>query len=264
MASTAALVWLGVGAAFGFALPLGLLIWWRVTRRAKLTPFFVGALTFTVFALALEPLAHRYFLLGDNAAARAIAANPYLYMLYGGLAAGLFEETGRYVAFRFLLTKRRFPERVNAVTYGIGHGGIEAALTLGVTYAMYAALALSLARGGEPAASAMAGGSAEALSALKAGLSAVTPGAAALAMLERAGAILLHVALSIFVFLAARDRSQWAWFPFAVALHAVADMPAALYRRGLLPLGIVEIWLWVVALCALRSARKRYLEATDP
>lgn len=264
MASNGTMVWLACGAAFCFALPAGLMVWWRVTRRSKLTPFFVGALTFVVFALVLEPLAHRYFVLGDNAAARAVNANPYLYMLYGGLAAGLFEETGRYVAFRFLLTKRRFPERVNAVAYGIGHGGIEAMLAVGATWIAYFALALYLNRGNEPAALAMAGGSAEALAALRASLAATTSVTVLLGMLERCAAVLLHIALSCFVFLAARDRTQWTWFPFAVALHAVADMPAALYQRGLLPLGVVELWVWVVALFALRSARKCYLEAMDP
>ena len=82
------LVWLVCGALFCFALPIGLLIWWRRTRRAKLTPFFVGALTFFVFALVLEPLSHQFFLLSDNAVSRALNATPYLYGLYGALAAG--------------------------------------------------------------------------------------------------------------------------------------------------------------------------------
>ena len=76
--------------------------------------------------------------------------------------------------------------------------------------------------------------------------------------------MLLHIALSCFVFLAARDKTQWTWFPFAILLHAIVDMPAALYQRGLLPMAAVELWLWVVALYALRSARKCYLEAMDP
>ena len=177
---------------------------------------------------------------------------------------GLFEETGRYVAFRFLLTKRRFPERVNAVTCGIGHGGAEAMLIVGASYLLAALLALYQNQGNEPAALALAGGSAEALASLRASLAVVTAGGALVGVLERVAAMLLHIALSCFVFLAARDKTQWTWFPFAVALHAVVDMPAALWQRGLLPLGVVELWLWVVALYALRSARKCYLEEMDP
>ncbi|MBR3560598.1 MAG: YhfC family intramembrane metalloprotease [Oscillospiraceae bacterium] len=262
MVTTATLVWLAIGAVFSFALPIGLLIWWRKTRKAKLAPFFVGALIWFVFAGTLEPLLHSAALLGDHALARAIAGSPYLYMLYGGLAAGIFEETGRYVAFRWLIGKRRNPERDTAVTYGIGHGGIEAMLTLGATYATMIVVALFLRRGDQSAALAMMG--AETMSTYLAALGQLTPGTALLAMFERAGAMILHIALSIFVFLAARDRTQWTWFPFAIALHAIADMPAALYQRGMLPLAAVEIWTWVVALYALRSARKQYLEAMDP
>ena len=49
----------------------------------------------------------------------------------GCLLAGVFEEVGRYLAFRFLL--KRYTNRRDAVTYGIGHGGIEAILVLGLT-----------------------------------------------------------------------------------------------------------------------------------
>ena len=264
MVTTATLIWLCIGAVFGFALPIGLLVRWRKTRHAKPAPFFVGALIWVVFAGALESLLHSAVLVGDNALARAINGSAYLYMLYGGLAAGVFEETGRYVAFRWILRKSRFPERDTAVTYGIGHGGVEAMLTLGVTYAAYVLLALLYLYGSYSAALALSGGDTMTLAAAFGTLAQITPEACVLAMLERAAAMLLHIALSIFVFLAARDKSQWTWFPFAIALHAIADMPAALYQRGALPLGVVEIWMWVVALYALRSARKCYLEAMDP
>ena len=262
MIPIANVVWLCVAAAWGLLLPVGLLIWWRKSHRARLAPFFAGALVFVVFALVLESLLHRVVILGDNPVARAINAEPYLYMLYGALAAGVFEETGRYAAFRWLLTKRRYPGRDTAVTYGIGHGGVEAMATVGVSFALYAAVAVFLRSGDPASAAALAGGDAGVLQVLGA-LGQMTPGFCLLTMLERLAAILLHIALSIYVFLAARDRRQWSYYPFAVALHAIADMPAALYQRGLLPMWAVELWLCVVALYALRSARKCYLEQMD-
>ena len=264
MTSTATLVWLGVGATLCFALPVALLVWWRRTRRAKLTPFFVGAAVFFVFARVLEALLHSAVLLSDNGVARALNANPYLFALYAGLAAGVFEETGRYIAFRVLLSKRRFPERDTAVTYGIGHGGCEAVVIVGAAYVAYIILALYLRRGNEPAAIALAGGNAAAFKAMRGALMAFTPLSLVPALLERAAAILLHIALSCFVFLAARDKTQWSWFPFAIMLHAIVDMPAALCQKGLLPAAAVELWLWVAALGALFAARKCYLEAADP
>jgi len=262
--SVATIVWLAVAAAWCVLLPVALLIWWRRTRRARVLPFFVGALVFIVFALGLENLLHQVCVYGDNPVSRAINGNVWLYMLYGGLAAGVFEETGRYVAFRWIIGKKKYPGRDTAVTYGIGHGGIESILLLGVNMALFTVLAALLRTGNHEAALSLAKGDAAALAQLVGQLGQFTPGYCILNMLERAGAVILHIALSVWVFLAARDKTQRSWFPFAIVLHAIADMPAALYQKGLLPLGIVELWLWVVALYALRSARKCYLEAMDP
>jgi len=264
MIGTGTIVCLFIAAACCFALPIGAVIHWRRTRKARWLPFLVGALTFILFAMVLEPLLHRVCILGDNPVARAIGANPYLYMLYGGLAAGVFEETGRYVALRWVIGKRRCPERDTAVSYGIGHGGIEALLTVGSSLMLLAVLGLLYRSGGAEAALALTGGDRAALDTMLASLGQFTFGSCLLNVLERAAAMLLHIALSIFVFLAVRDRRQWSWFPFAIALHAIADMPAGLYQRGMLPLGVVELWIWVVALYALRSARKCYLELADP
>ncbi len=53
-----------------------------------------------------------------------------LLMTYGIFAAGIFEETGRLLAF--LITKRHYKDIDSAVSYGVGHGGIEAAAVVGL------------------------------------------------------------------------------------------------------------------------------------
>ena len=262
--STSLIVWLAIAAAWCILLPICILVWWRKTRKAKLLPALVGAIVFTVFAKVLEAGLHMVCLLGDNPVARAINASPWLYMIYGGLAAGIFEETGRYVAFRWLLPKSRFPERDTAVTYGIGHGGFESILIVGLTFALYAAAMALYNSGGEAAALSLTKGDAAALSQLLGQMRGITPGACILNMIERAAAIITHIGLSVWVFLAVRDRTQRKWFPIAIAVHAIVDMPAAIYQKGMLPLWTVEIWAWVMALYILRSARKCYLEKTDP
>lgn len=253
MVSTAALAFLVIAIVFSFALPVCAVIYWRRTRKdVRWRPILVGALTFLLFARVLEAGLHYFCLIAPNPLSHAINGNPYLYMLYGGLAAGIFEETGRYLAFRFPL--RRDLERDTAVSYGIGHGGIEVITIYGAAMISYLALALA------PQALAELPGSADAAALL----GALSAGGILLGMLERVMAMLLHIALSIFVFVAARDRSQRSYFPFAIALHAIADMPAALYQKGLLPMAAVEIWFAVITLYALRSARKLFLEGADP
>ena len=70
--------------------------------------------------------------LSDHAVSRFLNANPVLLALVAGLFPGLFEETGRLVAFNTVLKKRK--NRETSISYGIGHGGFEVILILGITY----------------------------------------------------------------------------------------------------------------------------------
>lgn len=107
-------------------------------------------------------------------------------------------------------------------------------------------------------------GSAETAQTVAASLGKYTVGYCLLACLERVSAMLLHISLSVFVFAAARSRARRGYLAFAIGLHAIFDMPAALYQFGYVKqLFPVELWLAVCALYALRSARKCYLEECD-
>ena len=92
---TSSLIAMGAAAAFCALLPIGILIWWRRTERTRLLPALWGALAFLLFARGLEMGLHYLCILSDNAVSRAILSSPWLYMLYGALTAGIFEECGR-------------------------------------------------------------------------------------------------------------------------------------------------------------------------
>ena len=86
------------------------------------TAALVGAGCFIGYALVLEQLLHAaVFSLFP-----AITLYPAAYTAYGCLAAGLFEETGRLMGLSLLCKKDR--DLALGVGYGIGHGGVEAAL----------------------------------------------------------------------------------------------------------------------------------------
>lgn len=259
--STASLAAMAGGAAFCVLLPVAVLVWWRRTERARLLPALWGAVTFLVFSQGLEGVLHYFCLLSDNAVSRAIWGSPWLYMLYGALAAGIFEECGRYLMFKTVL--RRYPARSAAVTAGIGHGGIESILTAGLSLALTFAFALSW-NAGDPGAFARIAGGMEGVWSMAATLGKYSVGYCLLTCLERVSALVLHSSLSVFVFQAARTREKRSGLVFAIALHAIFDMPAALYQFGYIrDLLAVELWLTVCALYALRSARKCYLEECD-
>ena len=108
--------------------PVGIMLFLH-RRGGRWSSFAVGAATFVLFAMVLEAIFHNLVL--GSALGPVIQGNIWLYGLYGGLAAGIFEEVGRFLAFKLVLRKQR--DRVTALSYGIGHGGVEAFLLLGMT-----------------------------------------------------------------------------------------------------------------------------------
>ena len=247
---TSSLIAMGAAAAFCALLPIGILIWWRRTECARLLPALWGALAFLLFARGLEMGLHYLCILSDNAVSRAILSSPWLYMLYGALTAGIFEECGRFCMYKTVM--RRYDGRAAAVTAGIGHGGIEAISITAVSLALSLVFALCWNAGDTDALLKLAG-SAETVQTVAASLGKYTVGYCLLACLERVSAMLLHISLSIFVFAAARSRARRGYLAFAIGLHAIFDMPAALYQFGYVKqLFPVELWLAVCALYALR------------
>lgn len=98
--------------------------------KAKLSSFFIGALTFIIFAMVLEQLLHSAVI--SVFGLETMTGNIFVYALYGAFAAALFEETGRFLAMKFCMAKTLSKE--NAFMYGVGHGCIEAVLIVGITY----------------------------------------------------------------------------------------------------------------------------------
>jgi uncharacterized membrane protein YhfC len=85
-------------------------------------------------------------------------------------------------------------------------------------------------------------------------------------MLERLSAIMAHIGLSVLVFAAARKRGRFFLFPVAILLHAVLDVPAALYQQGLLtilPLEIITFvlgaLLLIIGIAVYRRLDRRFL-----
>ena len=122
-----------IGMAFSLVISIGfpialLIIVYRKTH-AKIASCFIGVGAFVVFALVLEKILHAIVLL---VAGTALQNNIFLYGLYGGLAAALFEETGRFIAMKFFM--KNSLDKGNALMYGVGHGGAESILIVGFVY----------------------------------------------------------------------------------------------------------------------------------
>ncbi len=179
---------------------------------------------------------------------------------YGVLAitAGLFEEVGRYVGYRWLM-RREEKTWEKAVMYGVGHGGLESAVLVGLgiigTLASLLVLA-SVNLATLPAAQQ------EAVSRQYAALAAQPGWFPLLALWERLWTLPVHIALSVVVvqvFL--RGQQRWLWI--AVLAHALLDFVVLVVQlplsghpvaAGLLAEGVVAIF-GVLALWTIRALR---------
>ena len=240
------ILFMAVSACIAALLPVFLLIRLRRKYKAPLIPALVGALVFPLFVLVLESAAVK-FLLGIEVVKSTLLAHGFLYAVFGGLMAGLFEETGRLVAFSFL--DHRYGNVNGALMYGVGHGGMEAVLITAL--AMLNNLVLSLQINGA--------GGLQALVASVPALSPIAEQAAALYTeppllflaggLERIPAIAFHIAASVLVWLAASRRGPFSLYLLAIFFHTLLNFPAGLYQLGIL----TNIWVVELAVCLLAA-----------
>lgn len=186
--------------------------------RVRISSLFIGAGTFILSAMILERIFHTVILFSTG---NLITGNPWLYALYGGLAAGLFEETGRFLAMKFFMKKTL--SRENAVLYGIGHGGTEAVLLIGFTYINNLIYSVLINSGALSSMLSVYDADTQALITQQLDALGNTPSLLFyLAGVERIAAMLLHIALSFLVYLAVKDRKP-GFYVLSIVLHALVN-----------------------------------------
>lgn len=251
------------------AIPVVFFLYWRRKHKAQtnLSYLIAGAIGFIVSARILELGVHYLCIVADNPVSRFINGNTAVFVLYGTVMAGVFEECGRHVVLKYILKKNRTQE--NAVLYGIGHGGIEILAVLLPTMITYLAVSILFSKGTVE----------EALQALKitkdtaaAALPSVQTAAAfdfaaaAMNVFERLLAMLLHIGLTVIVFYGIQNAKKGC-LPLAIILHMLIDAFPALYQRSAVPLWLVELWavLWtaVTVFIAVRLYRKMSGQTTQ-
>ena len=231
MVPTATIVILIINAIIGFVLPV-VLVWWLVKKhKASIVTVLIGAATFFIFALVLESMVHAVVLKGPSG--EAIQGNILYYAIYGGLMAGLFEETGRFLSMKFLM-KKEPSETLPAIAYGAGHGGIEVILVF--AFSMISSLVMALMINAGQADALLAKVPAEAQAQLEEQLAqfqTTTPASLLLGIWERISALVLHLSLSVLVWAAVRKAGKWSWlFPAAILLHALVDGVTVILSKG--------------------------------
>lgn len=251
---------MGIALAVSMLLPIVLLIVWvRKKRGTGIAPFWAGAAVFIIFSLFLEQILHYFVLVRPSALSGFVNENLWVFALYGSLAAGVFEETGRFLAFKTVLGKKK--EKENAVTYGIGHGGAESILVVGISMASSLILVLTIrSLGGVDGYVKLF--PAESQNVIRESLESLlfTPSYHFLmAGIERISAVIFHIALSVLVFFAAQRPGKWYLYPLAIFIHMFLDIFAVLYQKGVLGnLVVMEIMIAAVTAATVYFAYRIY------
>ncbi|MBQ3405483.1 MAG: YhfC family intramembrane metalloprotease [Oscillospiraceae bacterium] len=257
------MVFMAVSAILSFGLPIVLLIYFRKVKRADILPFFVGCAVMLVFALILESAVHRAVF--ASSAGESIQNNIWLYALYGGLMAGIFEETGRFVAFKTLLRRHRDND-ANALMYGAGHGGFEAAVLLGITMVNNIVWSVMINGGNADMLTGnLSGDALEQVRLTMGQLVSMPSWQFLMGAVERVFAIVIHISLSILVWFAAKKGGRLLLYPAARLRHFAVDAATVIVSGSGASAVLMEFAVGVMALlCALCARRVWKKHRTDP
>ena len=250
--SVVSVIFMALSAIISIGLPILLFILFRKKYNAKFIPMITGAAAFIVFALVLEQFVHffvfKYFPLREK---------PLLYIIYGIFMAGIFEETARFISFKIL--KKKYNGIITGLSYGIGHGGTESVLIGGVSMISCIVLSILLNTGNIETITKILRGPE-----ISSQINTIVTSAPYLFLtssIERTFALGIQIALSVIMFYSVFCPDKLLLYPLAVLLHAIIDIPAAMYQVGvlkniLLVEGIVFFCTVLMILFALNVHKK--------
>ena len=224
MVSSLSIVFMAVSFIIAVGLPVGLTIWVMKKYKPGFWAVASGMIVFFVLqGLIRIPLMQIFS--ASAAGAAFIQNNVLLYTLIASVSAGIFEEFGRYFAFKVMLKRKR--EFGHGLAYGIGHGGIEAVLLVGIAYVSNILLSMMINSGSLSSLEGMLG------TAMQPAIAALTDTPSVMFLvggIERIFAICLHLGLSILVLYGVRKRNI-AYTLLAILIHGAANFGAVMLAQ---------------------------------
>lgn len=250
MVSTSVMDFLMEIGVLSFVFPVVILLTWRLRTKKSLIPALSGALFFLLFAKLLESIPFAIFVGWSNPVSEVIRSHEILYAVYQGVVAAIFEETGRYLAFRYFLPSYA-ENRQTAITYGIGHGGVECMIVVGWT-SLVNYMGGAIINSGGTGAAQFPAETAKTLCSLTV-LDCVLDAVSGVLFFA------LQLALSVMVFQAYRNRTICKrLLLIAMGLHFASYIPSGLYYSKWIPHSVSIILLFLVVLIAVLFAADIY------
>lgn len=264
MVSTASIVVIIINMILGIVFPTALCIFYKKKYNTSLKAFWIGAAVMLVFALILESGFHQLVL--RTPIGITIFTSPVWYCIYGGLAAGIFEECGRFLAMKFVLKKEQGNNN-NALMYGAGHGGFEAffLLSIGQINNLIYSFAIN-AKQTELLTGPLDEANKVALEQIFDELINSSPVMFLVSPIERIAAIAAQIALSVLVWTAVKyGKNKIGLLFLAILLHASLDTIPVLFKnlcglKGFVLEGIVYVLAIAIVLISRCVWKKNLAE----
>ncbi|WP_199880514.1 YhfC family intramembrane metalloprotease [Bacillus massiliglaciei] len=231
MVSNQSIAFMFVSALLAVLVPVGCLICLTVKKKMSWKPFAIGILIYIVFSQVLGSLFTVYWLSFNSRTSGVLQGNPYLYSLYGGLSAAVFEESGRFLGFYFLL--KTYREWKDGLSYGLGHGGVEAVLIGGFAGIQNIGTSLMINSGAFDQLLNSAGANASSLEPVREQLINTASYLHLAVGIERVTAFIIQIALSLLILYGIKRKQAFLFVLYAMAIHALVNaVPLLLKELG--------------------------------
>lgn len=251
MIQTSSIIYIIISCLICFGFPIICSILLNRGRNGLMGAFIAGGLSFYLTQMLIRipllqlamPKLDWYQTLSTNAA----AGQAFGLALFLGLTAALFETAGRSLTMNFLIKKRLSYKA--GLMHGLGHGGIEAILLVGINYLFFTVYAILRNQGiNEPLLWAIPS---EQQDLMKSILLDTPSSTFLLAGIERGLTMLFHMAMSLLITVGIIKRQQLKYTAAVIMLHTLLDFGAVMLSSKVANIWIIELLVVFAALISV-------------
>lgn len=234
------------------------MVFTQIKYKKTVKPFFLGALAFFVSQIILRIPLIKLVLPQFDWYNIFVAQHYYIYCIFLGLSAGIFEEVARFVVVKlFLKNNQRFGD---GIAFGIGHGGIEAIIIAGLSLINTLVLVLALNNGNlEALLTGLTQAQIDSIFVSLYNLDGIT---VLLGGIERILAMTMHIGMTMIIFTGFRKNKQIKYLIISILVHGLIDTAVGILPRFGIDVIMLEavIAIFAVALLIYTIWSKKHIQ----
>ena len=202
-----------------FILPVVAFIFIQKKYKKTFKAFLLGALAFFVSQIVLRIPIINNFLPQFAWYSVFQMKYPYLFWIFLGLTAGIFEEVARLLIIKFWMKKNQ--RYIDGIAFGLGHGAIEAMIITGISLINLLIISILINKGALEAS--FSNLPKATLDLMYTQCSSLTPLNTILGGIERILAMGMHIGFTMIVFEGIRKNKAGVYLSAAILLHGAID-----------------------------------------